>query len=64
MQLKDVINGEFFTLKPIGNPKESQVYVKGVYDRKEKKYSCHKFSDVNDERFFKSDKIVYTDFTF
>ena len=64
MKLKDLKNGEYFTLKPIENPKETQVYIKGDYDRSEKAYDCGKFSDISINRFIKGDKEVYTDFTF
>lgn len=64
MKLKDVKKGDYFTLKPIEFPKETQVYVKGDYDRSDKKYSCCKFSDVNAERFLSGDREVYTEFTF
>ena len=64
MILKELKKGDYFTLKPYEEPKESQVYVKGDYERSEKKYSCCKFSDVNYERFLKGSTTVYTDFTF
>ena len=64
MTLKDVKKVSFFTLKPIETPNESQVYIKGEYDRTTKSYCCSKFSDINYSRDFKSNKIVYTDFTF
>lgn len=62
--IKDLKKGEFFTLKPIEEPKESQVFIRGDYDRSEKKYECGKFSDISAYRMFKGDKVVYTDFTF
>lgn len=64
MTVKELKKGDYFTLKPIEEPKESQVYVRGEYDRSEKKYSCYKFSDVNAERFYKGDKEVFVDFIF
>lgn len=64
MKLKDLKKGEFFTLKPIAEPKSSQVYIKDEYDRSEKKYLAIKFSDISVGRLFKSDTTVYTDFTF
>jgi len=64
MTLKDVKKGDFFTLKPIETPNESQVYIKGDYDRQTKSYCCIKFSDISCSRLVKSDKVVYTDFTF
>ena len=64
MLLKELKKGEWFTLKPIEYPKESQVYVRGDYERSEKKYSCIKWSDANSERFLKGSTIVYTEFIF
>lgn len=64
MTLNQLKKGEWFTLKPIEYPKESQVYVRGDYERSEKKYSCSKWSDINSERFLKGTTIVYTEFIF
>lgn len=64
MKLKDLKLGEYFTLKPIEEPKESQVYIRGEYDRSEKKYDCGKFSDISYSRMIDGNKEVYTDFTF
>ncbi len=64
MELKELKVGEYFTLKEIAEPKESQVYIRGEYDKSSKTYSCCKFSDMNDERFLKGNKIVFTEFTF
>lgn len=64
MKLKDLKRGEYFTLKPIDEPTEKQVYIRGDYDRAERKYECNKFSDVNYCRYISGDKEVYTDFTF
>ena len=64
MKLKELKQGDWFTLKPIEAPKESQVYIRGEYDRTEKKYDCGKFSDISYSRLLKGDTEVYTDFTF
>lgn len=64
MKLKDLKQGEMFTLKPIQYPKDSQVYIKGEYIRGERKYSCTKYSDICYERFLKGDKEVFTEFIF
>lgn len=64
MKIRDIKKGEFFTLKEISEPKESQVYIKGDYDKASKTFSVCKFSDMNSERFLKADKQVYTEFTF
>lgn len=64
MKLKDLKIGEYFTLKPIEEPKENQVYIRGEYDRTEKKYECGKFSDISYTRYIDGNREVYTDFTF
>jgi len=45
MILKELKKGDIFTLKNISNPKESQVYIKGDYDRSTKTYVCTAFND-------------------
>ena len=64
MKLKDLKIGEYFTLKPIEEPKENQVYIRGEYDRTERKYECGKFSDISYTRYIDGNREVYTDFTF
>lgn len=64
MTIKELKKGDFFTLKPIENPTENQVYIRGDYDRATKKYSCSKFSDICAEREFKGDKEIFVDFVF
>lgn len=64
MKIKDIKKGDFFTLKAINEPKESQVYIRGEYSREAKKYSCCKFNDVNNERLFDGSKEVFTDMIF
>ena len=63
-KLKNLKQGEYFTLRPISKPKESQVYIRDEYNRYEGKYECIKFSDMCHSRLFKGDKEVYTDFIF
>ena len=63
-KIKDLKHGEFFTLKPIAEPKESQVFIRGEYDRSERKYWAGKFSDIGDGKLLDGNKVVYTDFTF
>lgn len=62
--LKETKKGELFTLKPIEEPKETQVYIKGDYDRSEKKYDCGKWSDISYSRLLKASTVVYVGFTF
>ena len=64
VQLREIKKGEYFTLKEIAEPKESQVYIKGDYDKATKTFSICKFSDVNSERFLKASKQVFIDFIF
>ena len=64
MKVKDLKKGGFFTLKPLENPKENQVYIRGEYDRSSKKYDCGKFSDISYSRMIDGNKEVYTEFTF
>ena len=64
-KLKEVKNGDFFTLKNYGEyPDDKKVYIRGDYSRECKKFSCYKFDDINAETFKKGDLIVYTDFIF
>lgn len=62
--VKDLKPGEWFTLKPTKEPRESRVYIRGEYDRSERKYECGKFSDISYRRYLKGSTPVYTDFTF
>lgn len=66
--LKDVKQGEYFTLKDyegvFGEVSENRVYVRGEYDRSERKYDCGKFDDISYSRLLKGNTVVYTDFTF
>lgn len=64
MKLKELKIGEYFTLKPLENPTENQVYIRGRYDCSYKKYDCGKFSDISYSRMFSGNKEVYTEFTF
>lgn len=64
MTIKDLKKGEYFTTKEIAEPTESQVWIRGEYDRTTKTYSATNFSDINRERFFKATKPVFTEFTF
>jgi len=64
--LRDVKPEGWFTLSPIEYPKENQVWIKerNGYDRASKTYACQNWGNVNYERFFKGDKIVYQEFIF
>lgn len=64
MTVKELKKGDFFTLKPIEYPRESQVYIRGSYDPSAKKYDCHKWNDINASRYLKGTTTVYVDFCF
>lgn len=63
-KLKELKYGEYFILKDIPEPKESQVYIRGEYDRSSKKYLCGKFVDISYSRLLSGETTVYTEFTF
>jgi hypothetical protein len=63
-QLKDLKKGEWFTLKPIEEPTEKQVYIRDDYDKSERKYLCGRFDDISYSRLLKGTTTVYTEFTF
>lgn len=62
--LKDLKPGTWFTLKPYPYPIGRQVYIRGEYDRTNKKYCCGRFDDISYSRLLKGDTPVYTDFVF
>ena len=62
--LKDLKKGEFFTKKPIEEPKESQVFIRGEDDRGERKYEISRFSDFCNTAYLKGTANPYTGFTF
>lgn len=62
--LKSLKNGEYFTLKDIPQPKDSQVWVKGEWDKWDKEWICYKFSDISNGKGFPGNKMVYVDFIF
>lgn len=62
--LKSLKKGDWFTLKPIAEPKDSQVYIKDEYDREEKKFMCGRCDDISYTKYLSGDKLVYTDFIY
>lgn len=62
--IKELKPGDFFTLKPIEEPTDSQVWVRDQYDRSSKKYDVYKWSDINHFSQRKGNTKVWTDFTF
>ena len=63
-EIRNVKRGDYFTLKDVDEPAESQVLVRDEFDRKAARYVAHRFTDVNSERCFKSEQAVYVGFTF
>ena len=64
MKIKDLKKGDFFTKKQIEDPSEDQVWIRGDYDRTEKKYECVCFGDANRCCYVDGNKEVFTDFIF
>ena len=64
MTVKELKRGDMFTLRPIEEPRESQVFIRGEYDRSERKYWCDRFADISDGKFLSGTKEVYQDFVF
>lgn len=64
MTIRELKKGEYFTRKPIDNPKDSQVYIKGDFDRSTRSYICIRFDDISRSISLPGDKQIYTDFVF
>lgn len=64
MTVKELKKETWFTRKQIAYPKESQVYIRGEYDRETKKYICYKWDDINACVLLKGSTEIYTDFIF
>lgn len=66
--IKELKRGEYFCIREYDDSttevKSSAVWIRGEYIPSEKKFSCYRFDDVNDERFFKGDKKVFNDIYF
>jgi hypothetical protein len=63
-RVKDLKQGEMFTLKKIEEPSIKQVWVRDRYWRSSGNYSVFNYYDVDKEMFLKGDTEVFTDFTF
>lgn len=59
--IKDLKRGDFFRTT---DSDTAPVWIRGNYSREAKKYSTHLFDDVNHERLFRGDKLVFVEFTF
>lgn len=64
MKIKEMRKGAFFTKKLIDEPKESQVWIRGDYDRHQQKFECTRFDGINTVCYLDGDRDVYTGFTF
>ena len=64
MTMKELRKGDFFTLRAIEDPAPSQVYIRGEYDRTERKYWAQKFSDISDGKYIDGNREVYINFEF
>ena len=62
--VRELKRGDFFTKKPIPEPKENQVWIRDYYDQSLKKYCCYNFADVNHTCFLQGKKEIFTRFTF
>lgn len=59
--IRSLKRGEFFRLTPSDT---APVWVRGRYSREAKKYSTHRFDDVNHERLLRGNRVVWVGFTF
>lgn len=64
MTIRQLKQGDFFTKKPIENPTEKQVFVRGAYDRELRKYEIIRFDDINAVSYMAGSKEIFTDFVF
>lgn len=62
--VKSLKKGDYFTLKQIDEPKQSQVWVMQGWDRYSRVYYATKFSDMNQSKEFKGTEKVFIDFYF
>lgn len=53
--------GDYFRLK---TSDKAPVWVRGEYSHSERKYSCHKFDDINHEKLIPGKVEVFTEFEF
>ena len=63
-KISSLKKGEFFTKKQIDYPTDSQVWIRGEYDREQKKYECQLFGDANRFCYLGGKKEVFVDFVF
>ena len=64
MTLKELKKGDFFRIIRKGQVGK-KIYIKGYFDRSEKKYLCTDWEDAGSEgKYFKSTQEVTIDFEF
>lgn len=64
MKIKELKKGDFFTKKELDAPKDSQVWIRGDYDRSSKRYERQRFDDACSFCYLPGTKEVFTGFTF
>lgn len=62
--IKQLKNGNYFILASSKEATENNTWIRGEYDREEKKYLCYKFNDVNHYKYFKGATVVNQDIIF
>jgi len=60
MTIKAVAEGKFLRRKA----DSKKTYVRGKYDRSEKRYECHDWDDISRSMYLKGDTVVFTEFEF
>ena len=60
IRLKDLKRGEGFVRKP----NSATIQTREDYDRREKKYLCGYWDDINKSLYLKGDTFVWAGFTF
>ena len=65
MLLKDLKKGEYFRMVSPSGLLSRETYIKGDYDRSEKKYLCARCSDVlGSGRYMRSNQEISTEFIY
>jgi hypothetical protein len=62
-EIRNIKQGEWFTLRHIEEPKPNQVWIRNHYDQSSKTYSISNWS-TGQERFVRADRKAYLNFTF
>lgn len=56
--------GTWITLKETEFPTERQVWIRGEYDRSQRKYELTNWDDICRTKYVKADTVCYVGFTF